>query len=240
VAIRTTRRTGGRGWCPGVDHSSDVLGPFGPLRLALLGDRRLARRVVSLAAWGKGVRIFPTDLTSKPLTCENPVGDTGIEPVTSSVSGKRSPAELIARSVLHERVVPRGGNGIRTRVNGFAGRCLASRPSHQEGSQVRKPEPLPSGRRDSNPRPSPWQGDALPTALRPPTSRPTGAATAGPLYPTREAPSKPVGARPAPPLVGPGCAGFAGQIAVRDSNPVSGAAAPRGSDHAYKESWTGT
>src|SRR6478609_5694067 len=25
----------------------------------------------------------------------------------------------------------------------------------------------PSGRRDSNPRPSPWQGDALPTALRP-------------------------------------------------------------------------
>ena len=26
---------------------------------------------------------------------------------------------------------------------------------------------LPSGRRDSNPRPSPWQGDALPTALRP-------------------------------------------------------------------------
>jgi hypothetical protein len=26
------------------------------------------------------------------------VGDTGIEPVTSSVSGKRSPAELIARA----------------------------------------------------------------------------------------------------------------------------------------------
>ena len=25
----------------------------------------------------------------------------------------------------------------------------------------------PSGRRDSNPRPSPWQGDALPAALRP-------------------------------------------------------------------------
>ena len=96
------------------------------------------------------------------------VGDTGIEPVTSSVSGKRSPAELIALTVLAERVVPRGGNGIRTRVHGFAGRCLASRPSHQEGPQVRKPEPLPSGRRDSNPRPSPWQGDALPTALRPP------------------------------------------------------------------------
>ena len=26
---------------------------------------------------------------------------------------------------------------------------------------------MPSGRRDSNPRPSPWQGDALPAALRP-------------------------------------------------------------------------
>src|SRR3954454_21629932 len=54
------------------------------------------------------------------LTCER-VRDTGIEPVTSSVSGKRSPAELIAR----------GGDGIRTRVHGFAGRCLASRPLHR-------------------------------------------------------------------------------------------------------------
>jgi hypothetical protein len=43
------------------------------------------------------------------------VGDTGIEPVTSSVSGKRSPTELIAR----------GGCGNRTRVQGFAGPCLS-------------------------------------------------------------------------------------------------------------------
>ena len=42
------------------------------------------------------------------------VGDTGIEPVTSSVSRKRSPTELIAR----------GGGGNRTRVQGFAGPCL--------------------------------------------------------------------------------------------------------------------
>ena len=48
------------------------------------------------------------------------MGDTGIEPVTSSVSGKRAPAAPIAR----------GGYGIRTRVYGFAGRCLASRPTH--------------------------------------------------------------------------------------------------------------
>ena len=58
-------------------------------------------------------------------------------------------------------LVKRGGDGIRTRVDGFAGRCLASRPLHQ------KPRGLSSGRRDSNPRPSPWQGDALPAALRP-------------------------------------------------------------------------
>src|SRR3978361_187335 len=43
------------------------------------------------------------------------VGDTGIEPVTSSVSRKRSPTELITR----------GGSGNRTRVQGFAGPCLS-------------------------------------------------------------------------------------------------------------------
>lgn len=53
------------------------------------------------------------------------VRDTGIEPVTSSVSGKRSPAELIAR----------GGNGNRTRVHGFAGRCLTTRPPHRTGQK---------------------------------------------------------------------------------------------------------
>ena len=74
---------------------------------------------------------------SGPLTCTNTVGDAGIEPATSSVSGKRSPAELIA---LHHSgtsdgtAVLRGGNGIRTRVHGFAGRCLASRPSHRGGN----------------------------------------------------------------------------------------------------------
>ena len=48
------------------------------------------------------------------------VGDTGFEPVTSSVSGKRATAAPIAQySIAH-----RGGDGIRTRVNGFAGRCL--------------------------------------------------------------------------------------------------------------------
>src|SRR5450755_1375040 len=110
-------------------------------------------------------------MAASALTC---VGDTGIEPVTPSVSGKCSPAELIAR---------RGGSGNRTRVQGFAGPCL----SHSAippaglplGGQARVPlsrtgrrragrlPALPSGRRDSNPRPSPWQGDALPTEPRP-------------------------------------------------------------------------
>ena len=56
------------------------------------------------------------------------VGDTGIEPVTSSVSGKRAPAAPIAR----------GGYRIRTGVNGFAGRCLASRPTHHENAGARR------------------------------------------------------------------------------------------------------
>ena len=55
------------------------------------------------------------------------VRDTGIEPVTSSVSGKRSPAELIAPETFG------GGDGNRTRVHGFAGRCLTTRPLHRWG-----------------------------------------------------------------------------------------------------------
>ena len=58
------------------------------------------------------------------------VRDTGIEPVTSSVSGKRATAAPIAPKKGYS-VVMRGGDGIRTRVNGFAGRCLAARPRHR-------------------------------------------------------------------------------------------------------------
>ena len=103
------------------------------------------------------------------------VRDTGIEPVTSSVSGKRATAAPIA---LYSFVAPepegpcarywdrtsdlfrvkearyrcanragqppflpviRGGDGIRTRVYGFAGRCLASRPRHRQGSAMTPP-----------------------------------------------------------------------------------------------------
>ena len=65
------------------------------------------------------------------------VGDTGIEPVTSSVSGKRATAAPIARAA---RPGARGGGGygIRTRVHGFAGRCLTTRPTHRDVPPQRK------------------------------------------------------------------------------------------------------
>jgi hypothetical protein len=67
-------------------------------------------------------------------SCLALVGDTGIEPVTSSVSGKRATAAPIAPCYPTEtgnQGFHRGGYGIRTRVYGFAGRCLASRPTHR-------------------------------------------------------------------------------------------------------------
>ena len=49
----------------------------------------------------------------------------------------------------------RGVDGIRTRDEGFADPCLTTWPRRH----IFK---LLSGRWDSNPRPSPWQGDVLP------------------------------------------------------------------------------
>src|SRR5215469_10901265 len=64
-----------------------------------------------------------------------------------------------------------GGDGNRTRVQGVAGPCLShsatppqARASPAANCRIAAP---PSGRRDSNPRPSPWQGDALPAEPRP-------------------------------------------------------------------------
>jgi hypothetical protein len=64
-----------------------------------------------------------------------------------------------------------GGDGNRTRVQGFAGPCLSHSATPPQELLRRRPTcriaAPPSGRRDSNPRPSPWQGDALPTEPRP-------------------------------------------------------------------------
>ena len=45
-----------------------------------------------------------------------------------------------------------GGDGIRTRVDGFAGRCLASRPPHHRGSRLRE---YPNGGIPSGEKPAP-------------------------------------------------------------------------------------
>ena len=57
----------------------------------------------------------------------------------------------------------KGDDGIRTRDMGFADPCLTTWPRRQK--KARQANSLPcykSGRRDSNPWPSPWQGDVLP------------------------------------------------------------------------------
>jgi hypothetical protein len=64
-------------------------------------------------------------------------------------------------------VTQRGGDGNRTRVQGFAGPCLSHSATPPQGACRKGIRPFESGRRDSNPRPSPWQGDALPTEPRP-------------------------------------------------------------------------
>src|SRR6478609_3422500 len=107
------------------------------------------------------------------------VGDTGIEPVTSSVSGKRSPAELIA---LHhsDREWPycEVGTGFEPVYTALQAVASPLGPPTAEATQVTAGTSS-SGRRDSNPRPSPWRGDALPTALPPLASRPGRAARPG-------------------------------------------------------------
>ena len=114
----------------------------------------------------------PGNETPAKRIAENPygvrvsgVGATGIEPVTSAVSRQRSAAELSARC----------GHCIPTRrrreSNPGTGFCRPL-PHHSATS----PRPLstksgrnrpPSGRPDSNRRPQPWQGCALPAELRP-------------------------------------------------------------------------
>ncbi len=62
----------------------------------------------------------------------------------------------------------RGSRGAKPSLAGVWGstpNAMASSPG--EAQSASRGRPATSGRRDSNPRPSPWQGDALPAALRP-------------------------------------------------------------------------
>ena len=63
-----------------------------------------------------------------------------------------------------------GETRIRTGDKGFAGLCLTTWPSrHMKKAETNPAEKSWSGLRGSNPRPQPWQGCALPTALSPRT-----------------------------------------------------------------------
>ncbi len=64
---------------------------------------------------------------------------------------------------------PGGEARIRTGGQGFAGPCLTTWPLRRmkKADQDRPSELAWSGLRGSNPRPPPWQGGALPTALSP-------------------------------------------------------------------------
>ena len=116
----------------------------------------------TLARWcSSQLSYIRMKIDTKP--CRFSVRDTGIEPVTSSVSGKRATAAPIALNTLcsvrfatclvyqtetgtskrrsaertaASRARPGGGDGIRTRVYGFAGRCLASRPPHHDHAEA--------------------------------------------------------------------------------------------------------
>ncbi len=66
-------------------------------------------------------------------------------------------SKLLAPSLLSSEL---GWGRDRTGVHGFAGRCITTLPPSQE---------IWSGKRDSNSRPQPWQGCALPTELFPHT-----------------------------------------------------------------------
>ncbi len=112
---RSAPRDGGRGdWTTPLTTGAVVAG----LALARMSDPLTVVR-----SWcpsgscggrnGAEERRRPLTLLVKGLSWV--VGDTRIELVTSSVSRKRSPTELIAR----------GGDGNRTRVQGFAGPCLS-------------------------------------------------------------------------------------------------------------------
>lgn len=77
----------------------------------------------------------PDGTKKGPVTRAFPlVGRTGIEPVTSCVSSKRSPAELTPPG-RHLSRGSRGGERNRTAVEGFAGPCLNHSATPPAGSR---------------------------------------------------------------------------------------------------------
>ena len=90
---------------------------------------------------------------------------TGFEPVNRGFADLRvEPLHHVAMvGATRARLIAGCPSRIRTSVHGSKVRCPTTR---RRGSGPHWEEW--SGRRDSNPRPSPWQGDALPTEPLPP------------------------------------------------------------------------
>ena len=112
--------------------------------------------------------------------------------------GRALPTELFPRNSCFSPIPENGGLGRnRTGVHGFAGRCMTTLPPGRGGASTTSVAPMPlkrlavppknktpedrshhgvswiwSGKRDSNSRPRPWQGRALPTELFPRWSPP--------------------------------------------------------------------
>ena len=113
-------------------------------------------RTVLVSRWavlGSNQRPLPCQGSALPLR-QPPEVETGFEPVYTDLQSVASPL----------------GHSTRT-TNLDPGGVPAREPrtERQESDLPMNPgaRPVPSGRRDSNPRPSPWQGDALPAELRP-------------------------------------------------------------------------
>ena len=96
---------------------------------------------------------------------------TGSEKLRASWCQKlRSLKKHLMRKCTRCLTFTGGETRIRTGDKGFAGLCLTTWPSrHMKKAETNPAEKSWSGLRGSNPRPQPWQGCALPTALSPRT-----------------------------------------------------------------------
>lgn len=137
-------------------------------------------RPIHASEWLIGTRGFdPARETALPSTSDlstlvdSLVGARGFEPPTTGTP---------CRCATRLRYAPNNGgwNRSRTGVHGFAGRCMTTLPSSQMTLDFEKlrghvtstcplnfSNKIWSGKRDSNSRPRPWQGRALPAELFP-------------------------------------------------------------------------